>query len=72
MKILSPHTSTPKSLFPFDFCLKNLEAVQRLPFNLVLSYTACSESCLPEEIALSFALPVAETAEKTRHSSTRC
>lgn len=22
MKILSPHTSTPKSLFPFDFCLK--------------------------------------------------
>lgn len=62
--IITSYVYTKKVYFRSTFALKNLEAVQRLPFNLVLSYTACSESCLPEEIALSFALPVAETAEK--------
>lgn len=62
--IITSYVYTKKVYFRSTFALKGLATVQRLPFNLVLSYTACSESCLPEEIPLSFALPVAAAAEK--------
>lgn len=62
--IITSYVYTKKVYFRSTFTLKGLASVQRLPFNLVLSYTACSESCLPEEIPLSFALPVAAAAEK--------
>lgn len=62
--IITSYVYTKKVYFRSTFALKDLATVQRLPFNLVLSYTACSESCLPEEIPLSFALPVAAAAEK--------
>lgn len=62
--IITSYVYTKKVYFRSTFALKGLASVQRLPFNLVLSYTACSESCLPEEIPLSFALPVAAAAEK--------
>lgn len=62
--IITSYVYTKKVYFRSTFTLKDLATVQRLPFNLVLSYTACSESCLPEEIPLSFALPVAAAAEK--------
>lgn len=62
--IITSYVYTKKVYFRSTFALKDLASVQRLPFNLVLSYTACSESCLPEEIPLSFALPVAAAAEK--------
>ena len=62
--IITSYVYTKKVYFRSTFALKGLVSVQRLPFNLVLSYTACSESCLPEEIPLSFALPVAAAAEK--------
>ena len=62
--IITSYVYTKKVYFRSTFTLKDLATMQRLPFNLVLSYTACSESCLPEEIPLSFALPVAAAAEK--------
>ncbi len=62
--IITSYVYTKKIYFKTTFSLNGLTPSIRLPFNLTLSYTACSESCLPEEIPLRFALPVAANAEK--------
>lgn len=62
--IITSYVYTQKIYFRTAFALKDLANVSRLPFRAVLSYTACRESCLPEEIHLSFALPIAQHAEQ--------
>ena len=62
--IITSYVYTEKVYFRTSFKLQNISGLKRLPFNLVFSYTACSGSCQPEDIAVSFALPVAATAEK--------
>lgn len=62
--IITSYIYKDKVYFHTSFALKNLSGLNRLPFELVFSYTACRESCQPEDIRLAFALPVAATAEK--------
>lgn len=62
--IITSYIYKQKLYFKTTFGLKNLNNAARLPFNLVLSYTACSESCFPETISLNFALPINNAAEK--------
>lgn len=62
--IITSYVYQKTMYFKTDFALKNLNDLSRLPFNLILSYTACSTSCQPETIRLDFALPISETAEK--------
>ncbi len=63
-EIITSYIYTQKLYFKTTFELKNLNKAARLPFNAVLSYTVCGESCFPETIPLSFALPVGKKAEK--------
>lgn len=63
-KIITSYIYTQKIYFHTTFELKDIQNLQRLPFSLVLSYTACRESCQPENIPLEFALPVASSAVK--------
>ncbi|MCM1323738.1 MAG: thioredoxin family protein [Acetobacter sp.] len=63
-EIITSYIYTQKLYFKTTFELKKLQNVTRLPFNLVLSYTACSESCFPETINLNFALPIGNIEEK--------
>ncbi len=62
--IITSYVYTKKIYFRNTFELKDLENLSRLPFRAVLSYTACRESCLPEEIHLNFALPIGPKAEE--------
>lgn len=62
-EMITSYIYTKKIYFKSSFELKNLENITRLPFRIVLSYTACQESCLPEDIHLNFALPIGEKAE---------
>lgn len=62
--IITSYIYPQKLYFKNTFSLQNLTDVKRLPFNLVLSYTACKESCQPEKITLNFALPLSDIAEK--------
>lgn len=63
-EIITSYIYTQKLYFKTTFALKDLDSLSRLPFKLVLSYTACRESCFPETTTLNFALPVAKVAEK--------
>ena len=62
--IITSYIYTKKIYFRSTFELKDIEDLPRLPFRAVLSYTACRESCLPEEIHLNFALPISTKAEE--------
>ncbi len=62
--IITSYVYTKKIYFRSTFELKDLDTITRLPFRAVLSYTACRESCLPEEIHLNFALPISTKAEE--------
>lgn len=63
-EIITSYVYTQKLYFKTTFEVENLNNISRLPFNLVLSYTACSESCFSETIALNFALPIGKADEK--------
>lgn len=62
--IITSYIYTKKIYFRSTFELKDIENLSRLPFRAVLSYTACRESCFPEEIHLNFALPIGAKAEE--------
>lgn len=63
-EIITSYIYTQKVYFKTTFKLNANDNLSRLPFNAVLSYTVCGESCFPETIPLSFALPVGKKAEK--------
>lgn len=63
-EIITSYVYTQKLYFKTTFDLKNTDSASRLPFNMVLAYTACKESCFPETISLSFALPFRDEADK--------
>lgn len=63
-EIITSYVYTQKLYFKTTFELKDINKISRLPFNLVLSYTVCGESCFPETIPLSFALPIGKVVEK--------
>lgn len=63
-EIITSYIYTQKLYFKTTFALKDIDKTSRLPFNAVLAYTVCGESCFPETIPLSFALPVGKEAEK--------
>lgn len=62
--IITSYVYSKTFFFKTTFRLQNLKGVNRLPFGLTLSYTACRESCLPETLSLSFALPLSAKSEK--------
>lgn len=62
--IITSYIYPQKLYFKMTFSLNDIAKLERLPFNLTLSYTACKDSCLPEEIKLNYALPIAKNAEK--------
>ncbi len=62
--IITSYVYTEKIYFRTSFKLQNISDLKHLPFNLIFSYTACSDSCQPENITVNFALPVTSTAEK--------
>ncbi len=63
-EIITSYIHTKKLYYKTTFKINKLQGLSRLPFNLVLSYTACNESCLPGSINLTFALPIAAKEEK--------
>lgn len=62
-EIITSYIHRKKLYYKTTFKVDNLRGLNRLPFNLVLSYTACNESCLPGTISMDFALPIANKAE---------
>lgn len=61
--IITSYIYQKELYFKITFALKDIQNLERLPFNAVLSYTACSKSCLSGTINLNIALPVKETEE---------
>lgn len=63
-EIITSYIHTKKLYHKTTFKIKNLHNLSELPFSLVLSYTACSESCLPGAIKLDLVLPITKKHEK--------
>lgn len=63
-EIITSYIHTNRLYYKTAFKINTLNEISRLPFNLVLSYTACKESCLPGNVSLNFALPVSDREEK--------
>ena len=62
--IITSYIHKERLYYKTDFELKNLTAIKKLHFNLVLSYTVCQRECLPEIINLKFSLPINQKPQK--------
>ena len=62
--IITSYIYTETMYFKTTFNLTDIKNISRLPFSLVLSYTACNQSCEKESIRLDFALPIKDMPEE--------
>ena len=62
--IITTYVHRQKMYYKTTFHLKDLRSLKRVPFNVVLSYTACHENCFPETLTLDVTIPIAEQNEK--------
>ena len=62
--IITTYVHRQKLYYKITFSLKELNNIDTLPYNLILSYTVCRKNCLPETISLNFNIPITETAKE--------
>lgn len=62
-EIITSYIYKKELYFLVTFSLNDLQNLDRLPFEIILSYTACNVSCLPGSTRLSLALPIKEKPE---------